>query len=436
MDFFGGKNEWFISDSSPTIVDDFSKLFDFSDIQYQEEEIRETIGLDVYLNTYISLTYIHKNIRKKFEYEYTMFCNIKNEIKCFERISKLQKTNYSERMNELVLQSNFFNTLSKWEIYKEKSIEILKEYVPLMPDKVKCIVSKKQYSKDQERELLNLILKYLDVVESTGLKLNIFYETEEKEACKICKLTYSVTSDDYCKCGNNIIREFDNEEEKVEEPETEKQTNTSSKPQIEWLNNLLGIGVYPDINEELFRELDDICIKNNLATSEDVRKNPEEGTIELLKTLMQKQGFKNYKHRNVLAREYWGWQLPTMTEEQKEEFKRNCIVTRKIYPLVSKKIPNINLDITGYLLLSFQGLEFDKKFFKFPRDPKIISNANKTWKKIIKKLKDTNKSCAKQDNLIFTGKIKTITDDSEDSDESESSVDSEDDNISDTYDLS
>lgn len=427
MDFFGGKNEWIIPSSSSSKKDELSSLFDFSDIKYKEDAT-ETIGLDVYLVVDINLTLVHKVIRKKFEYEFKMFTDSKNDIACFERISKIQKTNYNERMMELIMIRDSFDTLNKWEKYKLNSEPILKQYIPLMPNKVKGIVSKKDLSLSEQKQLLNIISLYLDVVdEFSGLKLNVFCETEEKEYCKICKLSYSSTSDDYCKCGNNIIRESDQEEEKPEEPETEKQTNTSSKPQLDWLNCLLGIGVYPEINKKLFKELDKICVKNKFPTSEEVKMNPQEGTPQLLTTIMQIYGFKNFKIRNVLAREYWGWELPSMTEEQKEEFKRNCILTRKIYPFVSNQIANINLELTGYLLLLFQGLRFDKKFFKFPKDPKIIAIANDVWKKTLKILKNSNNSNSStndsedlEENIIFTGKIKMIRDDDDDDSDDES----------------
>ncbi len=383
MDFFDQKNEWNISpiESVKIRKKEVEDYFDFSDIRLENESL-EPVEINIYIKPSLSVKEIHNNVRSRFCYEYLIYCEAQKDILYIEKIKTKIGYRYNERLFELITQRDNFNTRQLWNLYKEKAIPILERYIEVMPNEVKGVISNKILSFEEEKTLIETILEYIDIVtEFSNLEVKVFYEVEDDNYCSFCKMLFSSLRDGKCRCGIEIDNSYIPEEEAIQDFDIEKKTNTSPKAQLDWLDNFLGYGEYPELNEEFFEQMDQICIRESFPTSDEVKENPEDGTLDLLLTLMKYMGMKNYKLKNVIGKRYWDWELPSLTEEQKDQFKKDCILSREIYPQVSKRIQNLNLDVTGYFLLASQGLFFDNKFFKFPKpNSQIILNANEVWR--------------------------------------------------------
>ena len=370
-------------------VDELNLYFDFSNLSplNSKDELSEPTEIHAYIEPNVSLKDIHDGIRSRFIYELTMLKTLTKELASINKIKCFLGDKYEERIASLIEEQSKYKPLEMWENYKKQSLPVLLKYLPLMPCEVKGTISERVFTYIEEQDRLKLIFEYVEIANATcSIQINTFYKFEEENYCHVCGTSFNSLNDGKCKCGieRDDISHFP-EEDAIQEYDTEKQTNTNPKPQIEWLHYFLGEGEYPEVNIELFNEMDKICIKENLPTSEDVKDGTEEGTSDLLLSIMKKIGIRNYKLKNIIGSRYWDWELPVMTEEQKEQFIKNCTLTRLIYPQVSKRIQNLNLDVTGFYLFGAQGLRFPGRFFKFPNNKKSISDANEVWKKTCKK---------------------------------------------------
>jgi len=358
--------------------------FDMSDIVAlnPEDNIPEPGIIQMYINPKTSLVEIHKIIRNRFIYEKTKIAGILLEIQSLELMKQMmEKDVYISRKNSLNKEIRKLDTERKWDEYKRRISPVLEKYCKTIPREVLGVISFKKQTEDEIQNCLNCIIEFIEISNSIcNIQIEYFYQSEKNAFCEICESPI-----EHCTCSINQ----DNIEEIIDESKNSKkytkQTNTCPKSQIEWMKNFIGEGDYSHFDEIFFEELDILCERNNLSTSEEVKNNPSKGTRELLKKIMKLKGIE-YKHANALAFRYWGWIQPELTESQREIFMSDTIRTRKEYPKVSEKKQNINLDLTGYLLLGLQGLRFPEKYFNFPSSQSIIRRANDIWIKTCNRL--------------------------------------------------
>lgn len=364
-----------------------STYFDMSDIEAMnpEENIDEPEKIQIFVNSSTSLISIHKGIRLRFVYEKTKISGLNIELESLETIkNKIDRETYISRKNSLIREIKRLDTERKWLEYKRRITPILERYCRTIPPDVRGIISFKKQSEDEIMNCLNCITEYIEISNSIcNIQIECSYQSDKKMFCEICE-----NSSERCSCS--IVE--DNIEEIIDESKNsknyEKQTNTCPKSQIEWLKNFMGEGDYSHFNEDYFEYLDELCTQNNLPTSDYVKSNPLYGTRELLKKILKLANLE-YKHANALAFRYWEWPQPQINEDQIEIFKRDTIQTRKEYPKVSEKKQNLNLDLSGYLLLGLQKLVFPEKYYSFPSNYAIIRRANKIWIETCKNLEIT-----------------------------------------------
>ena len=361
--------------------------FDLSDPQARnpEDNISEPTNIDVYINPKTSLIEIHNGIRMRFIYEKTKIEGLRHELKTLNSIKNNMDMNvFISRKNELLKEIRDFDVDIKWIRYKENIVPILEKYIKTMPPEVRGILSFKNQTELEIENSLQSIVEFIDVSNSIcNIRINSFYQRENDSLCQFCE-----NPKQNCNCGY-MDDSFVEHCEDNNCGELEKQTNINPKPQLEWLKDFLAEGDYSYFDADFFADLDEMCIQNDLPTSSYIKAHPIEGTRELLRKIVKMSDLK-YKYTNALGYKYWNWERPQMTEEQKEIFKGNCIITRKEYPKISKRKQNLNLELSGYLLLGLQELTFPTKYFTFPTNLKIIRNANEIWTDTCKSLKIEN----------------------------------------------
>ncbi len=351
------------------------EYFDFSDLKV-DTSLNSIDSISITITSILNLTEIHDLVREQLSFELTKVKFLEEEISSISS-SNLQKS----KMQELTNEMNSYKPNENWNKYKETALPILEKYIPLMPAEVRGIISDKVFSYEEEELRLDLILQYINLVDSV-LNISIYRNfTNNKTSCYIC-------NQKKCNCledSDYDSDEFVEEQDEDEENEDTKQTNTNPKPQIEWMYYFLGEIDSKDINKDLFDRMDEECVRLNFPISKKVKKTKEYNTERLIK-LMKLTGVKNTKLRNLIGHKYWGWDLPVLTEENKEKFKRDCTLSRSIYPEVSNRVQNINLELTGYYLFGNQGFTFPDYLYKFTTNRKIINDANKVWRKTCDKL--------------------------------------------------
>lgn len=390
MFFESEQDEWFFENRS--MMKNIKKVEDFFDFRNinalnPEMDIQEPTNIEVYIDPKTSLIKIHEGIRSKFVYDKTKIKGLNQEMQTLEKIkNNIKKDKYLQQKHNIAVQMRVFNTEHKWEEYKREIIPILERYILVMPPEVEGVVSCQKQSDEIIETCLSLIVQFIEISNSIcGLRINTYYHIQQNNICPICE---TERINEKCNCGYIQENSTDLSEHFSQEDDEEKRTNINPKPQIEWLKTFLCEGNYDEMNQEMFEKMDRLCVKNSLPVSQYVKENPNEATRELLRKIM-KLAKMDYKYGNILAHKYWGWEIPCITEEQKDIFIRDCIETRKEYPSISDRKQNLNLDVSGYLLFGLQNITFSRKYFTFPANNEIIRDANEVWVKICQKMERT-----------------------------------------------
>lgn len=289
------------------------------------------------------------------------------DIKYYEiQISDLNKK------CEMIINSNY------WERYCSLVIPILNNYVELMSNEYKgqflsgCDIS---LNEDKIEERIKYISQYIKAIKSLGIiEMKILRIEKSKNICPGCSNEISLDNENeiYCKCGfidHNINHSTDYTDiNKL--PSLNNCTNKLVKPFKDWLDRFLCRSgeTYPQ--SEMFGKFDRYCLENNFPN----RFNVIAGLVpqpdsSVITALLQNNGYsKFYVNKNLIRRDYYGWNVPEISTEQESKAIELYLNFQERYPEFKSKErkTNINSEIMGFFCLIMVGVNVTKDDFKIP----------------------------------------------------------------------
>lgn len=289
-----------------------------------------------------------------------------------------------------------------WDLYKERSIQILNRYCVLMSREFKNeIFSGNDISFDESKveERLNLISTYLNLINEIDIiRITVIHDRRITVCCPGCLKVISVKTNS-CSCGfqsENIRRNI----EYFDGTKTLPQIS-ASKVNIsaftEWLDDYLCRSKKLYNSDILFPHFDMLCLQNGYSPREYVKSGviaqPDANIIlGLLKQTKIKTdqceitGSEYNSQKNWIRHEYYGWPKPILSPEQEKEAIELYINIQSLYQKHKKRKSNIFIDTLGMYVLFGIGINVKKADFKIPVSQETIAYSNETMEIIFYEL--------------------------------------------------
>jgi hypothetical protein len=312
----------------------------------------------------------------------------------------LEYTKLIKRLAAIDEETSSFDVVQKWTEYELLAVPILNSYVEIMSSEIKGIILSSSVHEDESEidERLSYIITYLNLITELELiVINISYKYDDLKNCPTCgrdmsDLELSTDGKYVCKCGyfddettQNIQGQGDSDIINIPIPKVKPDILISMD---RWLNRFLGTSEETIPEAEMFAKFDEICIKHEWPTGEEVRANEElqiesEDNLDLLISIMSLSGYSSYyKLRNIIRHKYWNWKLPTMTEEQKSRFRNTIVLSQEVYPKYALRKQNINQDLRGWYHSKDAGADFLLSWFKTTKNISTLEEADYVYEKI------------------------------------------------------
>jgi len=241
-------------------------------------------------------------------------------------------------------------------------------------------------TKIQER--LKYIKQYIKVINSLGvIETKIINVKRSKNICPGCskEIMGDGNGDKYlCSCG--FSEDSINHSTEYNDVNRLVPTNTvnskQSKPFLDWLDRFLcrSGDTYPQI--EMFEKFDIFCMEHNFPNRYDVlagfAKQPDSSVII---SLLQRNGYsKFYIIKNLIRRDYYGWNVPEITPEQESQALDLYLSIQEKYPQFKSidRKTNISFEIIGYACLKMVGVNLSSSDFKIPATQSTIEYSKDT----------------------------------------------------------
>lgn len=145
---------------------------------------------------------------------------------------------------------------------------------------------------------------------------------------------------------------------------------------------------------DIVERLDDYFRSYELPTSEEVKKMPKVGRrrgnfkkSDLRKALSSDKSLRPYyKHIDLLAKLYWGWDPITLTDEQYNKLMNCYDIAQPILERINKGVRKscINIEYSKFRYLKLIGVECCKDDFNIVSTEEILNNYERMWEQVCK----------------------------------------------------
>lgn len=360
-------------------------------------------GITICISTDVDLPKIHLTIRDVIIYdmkERRELIEKGNDI--LENLKLLEQSSpeYENLSNELDAISTDVNEITenikKWLEYSKRSLPILNRYSKVMSNEVKRIIGSNN-SEDNSQVRLDLILEYLNVIEDLELlSISKTFKYDDNIYCPVCgtdiSLNETIVDGKYiCDCGyydeDSVVPLLQTQEEFSTMPVTKTKTDVVLKMD-KWLSRFLGTSDEKFDEEKIFHEMDQICIKEGWPTSDQIKTEEwsdiHQNLDRLISLLFMTKNSKLYSLKNIIRHKYWGWPLPTLTDEQKSRFLNKVSESAHSYDVHKKREQDMNQEIRGWYHLNDVGAHFPKSWYKMTGRTEDLESDDEVYKNVCK----------------------------------------------------
>lgn len=354
----------------------------------------------------ISIEYSHDfnilNIHDTIYYKYCCLLGNLKGMKSALKVLILSKKNcstiidskhYEKKINKLKEEINQISNLSEWNSYISEALPILQKYLPLASASSRGVfyISKKINRNDQHLiSRLEVIEEYLNIAKKY-IEINSRLIIENNVLCPSCGET--LNSSQNCNCG--LV--FDRIELQTTQKDWVKNPNKNKifndlKNFTEVLDRYQGIS-NENIPDELFEQLDAVCLNLNLKTGEQIRKLPtlrngkKFGTsVSLLENLLKESSNSSYYPLIYpLVYIYWGWRRPNISNIR-EQILQKYVEMQEFYYSNGGTKTSLNKNLHLFQILKHFQHDCKKTDFKIPTSPSSIEKHRTHFKKMSTKI--------------------------------------------------
>lgn len=342
---------------------------------------------------------------EKLKYDMKRYEMIENDPSILPIDKRTMKMELDEMSKKLLLKDKLF----LWNKYVKSVTPILNRYVVLMSREFKGkLTSGSDVSLDESKieERLFLIENYLNVIRRLNfIKISITRDDRISKTCPNCLSFFNYENfldGQLIKCNCGYVSDSINK--KIEYFDTNKNMPDISSTTInttawrEWIDNYLCRRKKSYPKDELFMYFDYLCGVNGFPNRYHVlngllQQPPAIVIINLLQQTKIKlmdetiiDGSDYYCIKNTIRHDYYGWQKPTLTQEQEFEAESLYIKIQSLYPLYKTRKTNIHCEILGFYILHTIGINVIKEDFKIASSIDTIEYSNTILEKIFNDL--------------------------------------------------
>ena len=392
-----------------------------NDVLFNAENIPDRIT-GSYQDDY-DILHIHEIVLCKLEYEKKELPSLYNKRKeiTTKLATKLKIVQRNKLQSELDRVETRIKNLEKDTIkkqYLEKTSHLIEEYKRLGPVvKVKSFLDSESTGDhgdlsteetpsedgDSAEHRLDLIKEYLGIA-GDYIPINVVRIIPNDRRCPGCGQDLTlVDPEDYSferceECGverqnfskPSFFKETSNQGKSVSNSDYEDEENF-----IKAFECFLGEQQPPP--DDLFRALDNWAFRYNHPSKEEIKQLPlnEDGTrgdygkSMLLQALADEGYAEYYKDFKLIGHLQWGWELPTVTQQQREIIYRDYRETQKIFNRIKKdRKSSINAQIRLYRHFEARGIPCRQSDFKLPTTSSILDESDAYWKEMVKAIRN------------------------------------------------
>jgi hypothetical protein len=324
-----------------------------------------------------------------------------------EKIKKIAMTVNQRRLHEqqiLELETKIedIETNRSRNLYTIETKDLLEEYskcCSLFAKGIITIGSGSSKTEDQETVAyrLNIIEQYL-IVASRYINITYTKVGSTKARCPGCKTDFSKTHVDVdnglCICNNCS---FERENLSMESHYRDaKRVNIGGRNNYDDIDNFKRKmdkfqGKCKSPPDKIYEQLDEYFVTIKKPTGEVIRKLPllpngkKAGTnkLMLITALSETNNSAYYEDANLIAHEYWGWELPDLSALE-AAITDIYIRTQKVYEEIPDKGREaaMNTEVRLFLILkglNYKGCHSEIEDFKFPTSHESLEFHQEMW---------------------------------------------------------
>ena len=340
------------------------------------------------------------------------------ELRLKERLKVIERKKLQLQLGEITGQINTIVGEEKKSKYLDESKELLTRYQQLGPViRLKSFLCNTDETLDQENvdpnqeERLRIIRKYLEIAKKY-IPINVVRIVPNDPRCPECgNELVPMDPEDY---SVEVCEECGYERINLSKPSTFKdqtcQTKNTSNSDYEDRENFLKalecyLGEQQPPGDALFRALDEWASSYGHPDKETIRQTPlnddtndgtrgEYGKAMLYQALADTGYADNYKDVKLIGHLHWGWELPTMTQQERDIIVQDYDDTQKVYNRIKKdRKSSLNAQLRLYRHLEarnhkFRGKKVKPTEFKIPATPSIIEEHDMYWREMVKVIPD------------------------------------------------
>lgn len=352
---------------------------------------------------------IHQGIIAKFSSELGSIDTIKTEMKQFEfelshntfsRIETLSKLNFIEKCKENIIE---LESGIKWKKYITLAKPLLESYIPLSTNETRGVVNVRPktlvqiFTEDQVKRRLIIINDYLEIAR-LYIEIDVSWKGCNEARCPGCNCKFSeIFVDDEsglhkCKCGYQ--RENLSKLAGFNDPKRVsiggRNNYNDEETFLRSLHRLQG-KIIDSIPKTLYQQLDDYFILKSLPVGEEIKmlpllsngKKASTSINQLITALDDTNNAFYYNNINLIAHNYWGWDLPDYSEYENgilEDYHK----TQKVYEKIKTRDSNLNVIIRIFLHLKARGCSCVWEDFKILSSRESLEYHREMWKEMCK----------------------------------------------------
>lgn len=394
-----------VIDFSTCIFDDFIKkpyreikentVLNSNNISIVDDTINGIYNDD--LNILYIDDFVKQNIKKSKKYLNEIKVKLilsKEKIK--DKLPYLEKTKLLKQIKSLENSCLEIENDEKYNQYISQTRSILERYSEIGVKKNKIVFGNDIINKtilDPYR--IGIVKEYLSIVEKY-YPINIIFNIGDREGCKNCGSLNVFFNSDFvkqCEDCNSFSQTMITEDETLINKKYPG-LHDDEKSIRDKFSKIQGKGTSA-LPKNLKELLDDYFTKNNLPTSDEVKRNKldeygiRKGTdIEMMRTAFKELGLSDYYSEIYrVCGEIWGWKLLNI-DDVYEQFLLFYRDVKEVFENIKgdERSSSLNSDYTFFRVLEHLDLKVSPNYFNIVKTPKTFEYHEDIWEKICENL--------------------------------------------------
>lgn len=378
-----------------------------TDVLFNAENIPERISA-TYSNDY-DILHVHDIVLYKLNHEKKDLVELqykKEDIvkRLEEQLKVIERKKLVLHLEEIKTRIHLIETETKKKSYLEESKEFIIRYQQLGPiihvksflDETNAIAIEED---PHHEERLYIIRKYLEVAKKY-IPLNVVRIVPNDRTCPGCgKDLVLVDPDDYSlerceECGYerlilsrpSFFKESPNQAKSVSNSDYEDRENF-----LKALECYLGEQQLP--SESLFVSLDAWTERYGHPPKEVIQQLPlnddgtrgDYGKAMMLQALADEGYGEYYKDYKLIGKKHWGWELPILTQQERDLIIQDYDNTQKVFHSIPKeRKSSLNTQYRLFRHLEARKISCKRTDFKLPTTPNILDEQDEYWYEMVK----------------------------------------------------